>query len=155
MDLHEYEPVESALRSTNGWANKHVDYDLATGTGTYFISAIDAYLAEIAPRSAEIATSYVVFPDAGAHRRFASMVSRHGLPPSNVLWIEKTRVGTAIEQAPRPMRARLNTHSVHSCHVDAHRARATWTERRAAPRGRRRHRPSHVRYAVIVPAARV
>ena len=100
VDLHEYAPVEATLRAGGGWVNRPTAYDLESGSGTYFTSAIDVFLrTQYRPALADASLGFVVFPDAGAHRRFAAMVARHGLPPSNVLWIEKTRVGTAITQS--------------------------------------------------------
>jgi len=99
-DLNGKPLIESALSKTGKWANPTVEYDLVTGSGTYFASAF-AYFLQRAFKVDDVATTFVVFPDVGAYRRFHTMVEANlrGIPASNVLYIEKKRVGTDVTQS--------------------------------------------------------
>ena len=81
----------------------------AAGTGTYFASAFEHFLKHVLRCAlTDVAATYVVFPDEGAHRRFYTMVRAAlggEMALSNILYIEKSRCGTEITQAcaaPRP-----------------------------------------------------
>ena len=76
-DLNGPPVVESTLSKTGKWVNPTVQYNLVTGDGTYFASAFGYFLENVyLPKlSADIALSFVIFPDAGAYARFHTMVS--------------------------------------------------------------------------------
>ena len=103
IDIHEYDDLEITLDSSHRWANRKRPYDFDRGTGTYFASAFEHFLKHVLHgRLTDVATSYVVFPDKGAHRRFYTMVRTAlggEIALSNILWIEKSRVGADIVQA--------------------------------------------------------
>ncbi len=102
LDIHEYEDLEKTLNSTGRWANDRIPYDFVHGNGTYFASPFDRFLSTVLlPALESPASSFVVFPDGGAHRRFYTMVhtSLAGLPYEHILWIDKTRVGASVTQA--------------------------------------------------------
>jgi len=92
--------VEMALSKSGKWANPPAEYDLVTGTGTYFASAFAHFLKDYS-RSSNVATTFVVFPDVGAYKRFHTMVEAQlkGIARENVLYIEKKRVGTEVTQS--------------------------------------------------------
>lgn len=101
VDIHEYEDLQFTLDSTHRWANKKQEYDYVRGTGTYFTSAFEHFLSRVHGPSLEaVGSAFVVFPDNGAHARFYTMVhtSLKGVPLENILWINKSRVGTDITQ---------------------------------------------------------
>jgi phosphoribosylpyrophosphate synthetase len=91
--------VEQMLSKSGKWANPIVDYDLVHGQGTYFTSAFAHFLAHTY-KSADLGTTFVVFPDGGAYQRFHTMVEARlkGIAPDHVLYIEKNRVGTVVKQ---------------------------------------------------------
>ena len=95
--------LEITLDSSHRWANRKRPYDFDRGTGTYFASAFEHFLKHVLHgRLTDVATSFVVFPDKGAHRRFYTMVRTAlggEIALSNILWIEKSRVGADIVQA--------------------------------------------------------
>ena len=103
LDIHEYDDLEHTLNSTGRWANQRVPYDYVHGVGTYFASPFDRFLSTVllAKFAENLAGSYVVFPDGGAHRRFYTMVHTciPGIPYANILWIDKSRVGADVTQA--------------------------------------------------------
>ncbi|KAL3903926.1 MAG: hypothetical protein SGPRY_011483, partial [Prymnesium sp.] len=99
IDIHEYEDLEKTLISTGRWSNREREYDYVHGTGTFFTSAFARYLSVVLYPSidqSKDANQYVVFPDAGAHRRFYTMVETCiKLPLDHILWISKSRVARA------------------------------------------------------------
>lgn len=96
-DLNGKPVVESALAKTGKWANPSVEYDLIRGTGTYFASAFQYFL-EHTFELGDLASTFVIFPDAGAYARFHTMVEAQlrGIAADNVLYIEKKRVGSEV-----------------------------------------------------------
>ena len=107
--------VEGALLGSGKWANPRVAYNLLDGTGTYFASVTHSFLVRtFRPACAAcLASTFVVFPDAGAYVRFSGMFANAlQLPTDRVLYIEKSRVGLEVVQsaalfyqapaAPRP-----------------------------------------------------
>mmetsp|Transcript_27495 Transcript_27495/g.83656 ORF Transcript_27495/g.83656 Transcript_27495/m.83656 type:complete len:449 (+) Transcript_27495:107-1453(+) len=101
LDIHEYEDLELALNASGAWANPQVPYDYVHGTGTYFASAFDYFLQYIlqAKFTGDKSGCFVVFPDAGAHRRFHRMVMRAcQIGQTQILWIPKSRIGADIKQ---------------------------------------------------------
>ena len=75
LDLHEIADTERNLNASGKWANLKIPYDAVHGAGTYFASAFDHFLANVLlPTLPDLSQSFVVFPDAGAHRRFYTMV---------------------------------------------------------------------------------
>ncbi len=102
VDIHEYSDLERVLTASGHWANATRDYDLVSGSGTYFASAFRMFLESYyLPSLREVRASFVVFPDHGAPRRFYTMVHAavKGIALENILWIAKTRVGAQISQA--------------------------------------------------------
>ena len=103
IDIHEYDDLEITLDSSHRWANRKRPYDFDRGTGTYFASAFEHFLKHVLHgRLTNGGSSFVVFPDKGAHRRFYTMVRTAlggEIALSNILWIEKSRVGADIVQA--------------------------------------------------------
>ena len=103
IDIHEYDDLEITLDSSHRWANRKRPYDFDRGTGTYFASAFEHFLKHVLHgRLTNVGSSFVVFPDKGAHRRFYTMVRTAlggEIALSNILWIEKSRVGADIVQA--------------------------------------------------------
>jgi len=98
IDIHEYDELELTLDSTHRWANRKRLYDLVSGTGTYFASAFEHFLSNVVRGR----LTEVVFPDKGAHRRFYTMVRAtlgSEIALSNIMYIEKSRVGADIVQA--------------------------------------------------------
>eukprot|EP00965_Chrysotila_dentata_P137600 4552069-Pleurochrysis_carterae.AAC.1 len=60
----------------------------------HFLLLLLRFLSSNWKRDRDLALEFVVFPDFGAHRRFFAMVHEAlSLSRSNVLWIEKKRVG--------------------------------------------------------------
>mmetsp|Transcript_50047 Transcript_50047/g.108450 ORF Transcript_50047/g.108450 Transcript_50047/m.108450 type:complete len:501 (+) Transcript_50047:197-1699(+) len=101
LDIHEYEDLERTLDASNSWSNRSVAYDFTLGGGTYFSSAFRHFLKRVLlPSLSSVSSTFVVFPDHGAHRRFATMVQDclPGIGAANVLWISKSRVGANITQ---------------------------------------------------------
>lgn len=102
-DLNGPPVVECALSKTGKWANPVVQYDVVTGNGTYFASAFAYFLAHtyLPQLEGSLETKMVIFPDVGAYTRFHTMVETTlaGIPKANVLFIEKKRVGTQVEQS--------------------------------------------------------
>jgi hypothetical protein len=103
IDIHEYDDLEITLDSSHRWANRKRPYDFDRGTGTYFASAFEHFLKHVLHgRLTDVGSCFVVFPDKGAHRRFYTMVRTAlggEIALSNILWIEKSRVGADIVQA--------------------------------------------------------
>ena len=106
IDLHDDlkgRPVlERTLRGSGKWKNTDKEYDLPTGTGTFFASAFHTFLQTTYADSVDdMSKVIVVFPDVGAFRRFVEMVKAclRGLRDEQVLFIEKSRVGTEVEQS--------------------------------------------------------
>jgi len=104
VDLHEVDDLESTLNASGQWSNRRRPYDLVHGLGTYFASGLDHFLARVLlPTLTDVTQSFVIFPDAGAHRRFYTMVHQQlvGIPLENILFISKSRVGAQISQEER------------------------------------------------------
>lgn len=106
IDLHDdlkgLPVLERSLTGSGKWANAPKPYDLPTGNGTYFASAFNVFLTTTYRDAVDdLANVYVVFPDVGAYRRFVEMVktSLSGLKEDQVLFIEKSRVGTQVTQS--------------------------------------------------------
>ena len=101
-DLNGKPVIEPTLNGTGKWANPIVDYDLVTGKGTYFASALYHFLRSELFRKTlpKLQSAFVVFPDAGAYKRFHKLVevALEGVPTDQVLFIEKSRVGTSVTQ---------------------------------------------------------
>ena len=114
VDLHEIDDCERALNASGKWANRRAEYDPVHGTGTYFISAFDYFLASVLlPTLQDLSSSFVIFPDAGAHRRFYTMVSTQlpGIPLASILYIQKSRVGAQISQGEQVAERPRNGHA--------------------------------------------
>jgi len=104
VDLHEVDDLERILNATGQWSNQRRPYNFVHGVGTYFASGLDHFLARVLlPTLPNISQSFIVFPDAGAHRRFYTMVHTQleGIPLENILFISKSRVGTEVTQEER------------------------------------------------------
>ena len=106
IDLHDdlkgLPVLERTLTASGKWANPPKPYDLPTGAGTYFASAFHVFLTTTYRAAvADLAKVSIVFPDVGAYRRFNEMVKvcLSGLSEEQVLFIEKSRVGTAVTQS--------------------------------------------------------
>jgi len=100
-DLKGCPVIEHVLSGSGKWANQSKPYDLPTGTGTFFASAFHLFLTSTyANTIKDVANVFIVFPDAGAYARFKTMVLTcvKGLAPDQVMFIEKSRVGTQTAQ---------------------------------------------------------
>ena len=89
------------MRATRAWANAVAPYDFVHGSGTYFASALDHFLAHHLPDELrDVSNVFVVFPDSGAYRRFKQMVIKRlaGIAEDHVLYIAKTRVIAEVRQ---------------------------------------------------------
>lgn len=101
LDLHETKEVEDTVRATRAWANAVAPYDFVHGSGTYFASALDHFLAHHLPDELrDVSNVFVVFPDSGAYRRFKQMAIKRlaGIAEDHVLYIAKTRVIAEVRQ---------------------------------------------------------
>ena len=102
-DLNGKPLLEASLAGAKRWANPPRDYDVVTGLGTYFASALSHFLRSSLFRATlpSVSSAFVVFPDVGAYRRFGKMVEAclEGLPADQILFIEKSRVGTQVSQS--------------------------------------------------------
>jgi len=93
--------IEHVLSNSGKWANPKKPYELATGTGTFFASVFSSFLAsQYKQMVKDIANVFIIFPDEGAFRRFETMVLKclDGIAVDHVLYIEKSRTGTATSQ---------------------------------------------------------
>lgn len=128
IDLHEYEDLVRTLDASNRWDNKPTPFDPIRGSGTYMVSAFDYFLSNtFLPTLRDVAASFVVFPDFGAHRRFYTMVFtqvRHtAATPHQLLRECYVSAASLLRCAPRASatgaRHRAREHSFH--HEDARR----------------------------------
>ena len=68
-------PAEAGLTrapprsQSDAWSNRQIEYDLGKGQGTYCESAFARFLREQQVEGALDASSYIIFPDVGAHSR--------------------------------------------------------------------------------------